>query len=87
MNIDSFIENPQFYGRRRGRKLSKSGQLAIKDGKDLLIKIFPVPPVTIRPSLKTEYLAVNTFEDSLLHWYSLILQLSYFSFDSVLKKS
>ena len=37
MNIDSFIENPQFYGRRRGRKLSKSGQLAIKDGKDFLI--------------------------------------------------
>ena len=38
MNIHSFIDNPQFYGRRRGRKLSKSGQLAIKYGKDYLIK-------------------------------------------------
>ena len=38
MNINSFIENPQFYGRRRGRKLSKSSQLAIKDGKNYLIK-------------------------------------------------
>ena len=38
MNINSFIENPQFYGRRRGRKLSKSSQLAIKYGKDYLIK-------------------------------------------------
>ena len=38
MNIDCFIENPQFYGRRRGRKLSKSSQLAIKNGKDFLIK-------------------------------------------------
>ena len=38
MNIHTFINNPQFYGRRRGRKLSKSGQLAIKDGKDFLIK-------------------------------------------------
>ena len=38
MNIDYFIENPKFYGRRRGRKLSKSSQLAIKDGKDFLIK-------------------------------------------------
>ena len=38
MNIDCFIENPKFYGRRRGRKLSKSSQLAIKDGKDFLIK-------------------------------------------------
>ena len=32
------IENPQFYGRRRGRKLSKFNQLAIKHGKDYLIK-------------------------------------------------
>ena len=38
MNIHSFTDNPQFYGRRRGRKLSKSGQLAIKYGKDYLIK-------------------------------------------------
>ena len=38
MNIDSLIENPQFYGRRRGRKLSKSGQLAIKYGIDYFIK-------------------------------------------------
>ena len=38
MNIHNFIDNPQFYGRRRGRKLSKSGQLAIKYGKDYLIK-------------------------------------------------
>ena len=38
MNIHTFIDNPQFYGRRRGRKLSKSGQLAIKYGKDYLIK-------------------------------------------------
>ena len=38
MNVQSFIENSQFYGRRRGRKLSKSGQLALKYGKDYLIK-------------------------------------------------
>ena len=38
MNIHSLIENPQFYGRRRGRKLSKSGQLAIKYGIDYFIK-------------------------------------------------
>ena len=38
MNIPTFIDNPQFYGRRRGRKLSKTGQLAIKYGKDYLIK-------------------------------------------------
>ena len=38
MNIHTFIDNPQFYGRRRGRKLSKSGQLAIKYGNDYLIK-------------------------------------------------
>ena len=38
MNINNFIDNSQFYGRRRGRKLSKSGQLAIKEGKDYLIK-------------------------------------------------
>ena len=39
MNISSFIPNPQFYGRRRGRKLSKSSQLAINNGKDYFIKI------------------------------------------------
>lgn len=39
MNTNCFIENPQFYGRRKGRKLSKSGQLAIKKGKDYFIKI------------------------------------------------
>ena len=33
----------------------------------LLIINLPIPPVTIRPSLKTEYLAINTFEDSLVH--------------------
>ena len=38
MNIHTFIDKPQFYGRRKGRKLSKSGQLAIKEGKDYLIK-------------------------------------------------
>ena len=38
-------EAPQFYGRRRGRKLSKSGQLAIKDGKDHLIKIENIPDI------------------------------------------
>ena len=38
MNTHSFIENSQFYGRRRGRKLSKSSQLAIKYGKNYLIK-------------------------------------------------
>ena len=38
MNIHNFIDNPQFYGRRRGRRLSKSGKLAIKYGKDYLIK-------------------------------------------------
>ena len=39
MNTNCFIENPKFYGRRKGRKLSKSGQLAIKKGKDYFIKI------------------------------------------------
>ena len=38
MNIQTFIDNPQFYGRRIGRKLSKSSQLAMKYGKDYLIK-------------------------------------------------
>ena len=38
MKSRNFIDNPQFYGRRKGRKLSKSSQLAFKDGKDYLIK-------------------------------------------------
>ena len=38
LNSHTFIDNPQFYGRRRGRKLSKSSQLAINDGKDYLVK-------------------------------------------------
>ena len=38
MSINNFIDNPQFFGRRRGRKLSISSQLAMKDGKDYLIK-------------------------------------------------
>ena len=39
MNINNFIENPQFYGRRKGRKLSKSSQSAIIDGNDYFIKV------------------------------------------------
>ncbi len=38
MAINIFTKNIQLYGRRKGRKLSKSGQLAIRDGKDYLIK-------------------------------------------------
>jgi tRNA (guanine-N7-)-methyltransferase len=38
LNIHNLINQPQFYGRRRGRKLSKSGQLALQDGQDYLIK-------------------------------------------------
>ena len=38
MDIHNFFDSPQFYGRRKGRKLSKSCQLAIKNGKDYLIK-------------------------------------------------
>ena len=38
MNIHSSTENVQFYGRRKGRRLSKFSQLAIKDGKDYFIK-------------------------------------------------
>ena len=38
MSIHNFINNYQFYGRRKGRKLSKSSQLAIEDGKDYLIE-------------------------------------------------
>ena len=38
LNIHTFNGNPHFYGRRKGRKLSKSSQAAIRDGKDYLIK-------------------------------------------------
>ena len=38
MNIYNFRESPIFYGRRKGRKLSKTCQLAIKDGKKYLIQ-------------------------------------------------
>tara|TARA_B110000208_G_scaffold190329_1_gene253977 strand:- start:3421 stop:7824 length:4404 start_codon:yes stop_codon:yes gene_type:complete len=34
---------------------------------DLIIKYLPIPTITIRPSLKTEYLALSTFEDSMIH--------------------
>tara|TARA_B100000575_G_scaffold283641_1_gene276715 strand:- start:148 stop:822 length:675 start_codon:yes stop_codon:yes gene_type:complete len=36
--IHNLVNNPQFYGRRKGRKLSRLCQLALKDGKDYLIK-------------------------------------------------
>ena len=45
MDINIFTENPQFYGRRKGRKLSKSGQLSIRDGKDYLIKEEDIPNI------------------------------------------
>ena len=45
MNIRSFSQNPQFYGRRRGRKLSKSAQLSMKEGKDLFIKEENIPNI------------------------------------------
>ena len=45
MDINIFTENPQSYGRRKGRKLSKSGQLAIRDGKDYLIKEEDIPNI------------------------------------------
>ena len=38
MNIHNFIESPIFYGRRKGRKLSKSDQIALNEGKRYLIK-------------------------------------------------
>ena len=38
MGICNLKKNPIFYGRRKGRKLSKSGQLAIIDGKKYLIE-------------------------------------------------
>ena len=45
MNIHSSIETFQFYGRRRGRKLSKSGQLAIRDGKEYLLREEDIPNI------------------------------------------
>ncbi len=38
MNTHNCFDNPHFYGRRRGRKLSKSNKLAVQDGQDFLIK-------------------------------------------------
>ena len=38
MNIFNTKHNVIFYGRRRGRKLSKSSQLAIVNGKKYIIK-------------------------------------------------
>ncbi len=38
MNINNFRESPIFFGRRKGRKLSKSGQLALKEGKRYIIQ-------------------------------------------------
>ena len=38
MIINNISDNPQFYGRRKGRKLSKSSKLAIRNGKDYLIR-------------------------------------------------
>ena len=37
MIIHNLVNNPQFYGRRKGRKLSRLCQLALKDGKNYLI--------------------------------------------------
>ncbi len=38
MTIHNFTESPKFFGRRKGRKLSKSGQLALKEGKKYFIQ-------------------------------------------------
>ena len=38
MHICNFIESPIFYGRRKGRKLSKSSQLALKEGRRYFIQ-------------------------------------------------
>ena len=38
MNICDFRSNPIFFGRRKGRKLSKSSQLALKEGKRYFIQ-------------------------------------------------
>jgi DNA-directed RNA polymerase II subunit RPB1 len=34
---------------------------------DMIIKIFPVPPVAVRPSTKADFLASSTMEDDLTH--------------------
>ena len=39
MNIYNSFDKPIFYGRRKGRKLSKSAELAIIEGQKYLIKI------------------------------------------------
>ena len=38
MNINDFREGPIFFGRRKGRKLSNSSQLALKEGKRYFIQ-------------------------------------------------
>ena len=38
LKINSFIDCPIFFGRRKGRRLSKSSELAIKEGKKYLIQ-------------------------------------------------
>ena len=38
MSINNFSESPIFFGRRKGRKLSKSGLLALKEGKRYFIQ-------------------------------------------------
>ena len=38
MDIKNYKESPIFYGRRKGRKLSKTAKLSIKKGKKFLIK-------------------------------------------------
>ena len=45
MNIRNFSQNPQFYGRRRGRKLSKSAQLSMKEGEYFFIKEENIPNI------------------------------------------
>lgn len=41
---------------------------------DLIIKIFPIPPTAIRPSVKAAFLASTTIEDSLTHKLSDIVK-------------
>ena len=48
MAINIFTKNTKFYGRRKGRKLSKSSQFAIIDGKDYLIKEEDIFNITCR---------------------------------------
>ncbi len=38
MDIENYKESPIFYGRRKGRKLSKTGELSLKTGKKFLIR-------------------------------------------------